>query len=106
MSSATETNPLLNSDKIGAEINVDFDYLTDPTETGKPFGLSGRTILNLEARGVITAAIRVGRIVRFDLAQIKAQLAAATVESRRIKQEARLATAARTSQQKKSDHNA
>ena len=64
--------------------------LLTPDELGKELlNCTGRTFLNLEARGVITAKIRVGRIVRFDLAQVKEQLEAATEENRRKKQEAR-----------------
>ena len=53
------------------------DSLT-PDQTGKALALTGRTILNLEARGIISPKLRVGRIVRFDIDQVKAQLAAAT----------------------------
>jgi hypothetical protein len=49
-----------------------------PTQTGEAFGVTGRTILYWEADGLIRASLRVGRIVRFDLNNVKEQLAAAT----------------------------
>ena len=66
-----------------------------PAETGKVFNVTGRTILNLEARGIISPVIRVGKIVRFDLAQVTAQLAAATGETVRKMRASRPANAAR-----------
>ncbi len=56
-----QSGPLLAADAVGASL-----------------GVTGRTILNWEARGVIQPAIRVGRIVRFDLDTVKQQLADAT----------------------------
>ena len=52
-------------------------YLT-PDDLGKVFNVTGRTILNWEARKIITAAIRVGRVVRFDLDSVRAEIAEAT----------------------------
>lgn len=63
--------------------------LFTPEQIGKELKVTGRTVLNLEARGIITAAVRVGKIVRYDLAQVKQQLSAATLEEVRRKQSAR-----------------
>ena len=63
------------------------DSLT-PDQTGKALSLTGRTILNLEARGIISPKLRVGRIIRFDLDEVKAQLAAATDDAVRMIREA------------------
>ena len=61
-----------------------------PSETGRAVGdVSGRTILNWEAAGIIRPVIRVGRIVRYDLADVKRCLAAATEAAVRKMQEDR-----------------
>jgi DNA-binding transcriptional MerR regulator len=52
-----------------------------PAELGEAFGVTGRTILNWEAAGIIRPLIRVGRIVRYDLDDAKKSLAAATDEA-------------------------
>jgi hypothetical protein len=60
--------------------------LLTPAEVGKALKVSGRTILNWEAKGLIEPAIRVGKVVRFNMLHVKARLAAVTDESNRLKQ--------------------
>lgn len=45
-------------------------------EIGTHLGVTGRTVLNLEKRGVITPVFRVGRVIRFDLEKTLSQLEA------------------------------
>jgi DNA-binding transcriptional MerR regulator len=49
---------------------------------GREIGVTGRTILYWEDSGIIKAAIRVGRIVRFDREEVKARLKELTDASR------------------------
>ena len=60
--------------------------LLTPDEVGKALKVTGRTILKWEAQGVIEPAIRVGKVIRFNLAHVKGRLAAATNEAIRLKQ--------------------
>lgn len=52
----------------------DFHSLVPPEAIGKIVGVSGRTVLNWEAAGIITAEIRVGKVVRFDPPKVLQQL--------------------------------
>lgn len=47
-------------------------------EVAKHFSVTRQTVLNWEKAGLIPAAIRVGRIVRFQLADVRSALEAKT----------------------------
>ena len=55
--------------------------LLSASEIGAYFSVTGRTILNWESRGIINAAVRVDKIVRYNLDDVRAQLAATTEKS-------------------------
>jgi hypothetical protein len=79
--------------------------LLTPEETGKEFNVTGRTILNWEAEGIISPAVRVGKTVRFDLAIVKTQLAAATEQAVREKQAKRNAASSPSDTAAKEDRH-
>jgi excisionase family DNA binding protein len=54
------------------------DGLETADEVGKPLGVTGRTILNWAAAGIIPTALRVGRVVRFDFEEVRKALGEAT----------------------------
>jgi len=54
------------------------DGLETADEIGGLLGVTGRTILNWAAAGIIPTALRVGRVVRFDLAEVRRALGEAT----------------------------
>ena len=66
--------------------HVQSSRLYSAAEVGKELNVTGRTVLNWEAQGIIEPAIRVGKVVRFDIAHVKGRLAAATGEAIRLKQ--------------------
>ena len=68
------------------------NHLLSPAELGEVFNVTGHSVLNWEAAGIIKPAIRVGRIVRYDLDDVKKSLAAATEESVRRMREKRAAS--------------
>lgn len=48
---------------------------------GNIYGVTGRTVLNWERQGIIRAAVRVGRVIRFDVKEVELQLEAASCKN-------------------------